>query len=679
MPGLFNTLLYAGPDGDVEKKLSDWSLRGVNLRFHSLDMDTCSFQVAGSSADDDDLFLSGKLCHVYVGREEDDLSPTGFSGGRRIFLGLVLGPTAAATGRQESMSFELGGPWWYLENRTFEMLYKVFDHYETPGDSTTPIVTRDAHSGHLFLNRERNQDWLNTAQQMQDAVEWAISKGAPIQLLPDATVDLNPGDPAPVGRSVPISQGIKGYVDVPVDEVVDVTCAEVIRKQARWVPDLVGWFDYSTTPFLTFKAFRRSDMAVKPIGLMDGDDGGPVDAQLRPRYDLLRPFVTVHFEVYSSTDGVQNFQLVAQSWPDPPPDEGLESFGGLVATIRIAGPQTQRSSILVATAAVPSTASPNAAAVRAFVQLFQPWITDPDTVSGYTVLEVSRDSALGFYMVPGSGQLTDWVQVGGLPAVEAKDTVRVRVKITYRNGHVEDRVVPIDIQATNLNTGGGTRKYTKITGTLSSDIIPPRLARDLYDSISVLAYSGSLTLSGDECDTTTAWLGDRISVSGSPKYSGVDSVVQEVDLDLDAGRTVIRFGPAKTLEAGDYVELLKVTRARLVIGDPGSRDAGGSSQPTETSLGNATPYVNSTSGAGFKQVVVASDQADASGAKRLRLDSEDTSLTIDRGGDELVKCGYTDAEGQSIRLRWVNVCVTNPDGSTTVKRAKFFCSDPIAL
>lgn len=37
-------------------------------------------------------------------------------------------------------------------------------------------------------------------------------------------------------------------VDCPIDEVRDITCAEVIHKMLRWTPDAVTWFDYSTSP-----------------------------------------------------------------------------------------------------------------------------------------------------------------------------------------------------------------------------------------------------------------------------------------------------------------------------------------------------------------------------------------------------------------------------------------------
>src|SRR5262249_34743621 len=113
-------------------------------------------------------------------------------------------------------------------------------------------ITGPGMSSHLFMNLDSlapvgstlNVGKLTTGQQILAALDWCL---APF-------VNANVPPPFQIGRITP-------NVDVPIDEVRDITCAEVIHKMLRWSPDAVTYFDYTTTP-PTFHCLRRADMNI---------------------------------------------------------------------------------------------------------------------------------------------------------------------------------------------------------------------------------------------------------------------------------------------------------------------------------------------------------------------------------------------------------------------------------
>ena len=151
------------------------------------------------------------------------------------------------------MNYRVAGPWWYLENLVFQQPYQnIFLGYSVAGDPTSPAIFGQANSSHLFLNQASVPNALQkitTGQQIIEAVNWALK--------PFITAGITP--PFQIGAVTPSA-------DVPIDEVRDITCAEVIHKMLRWSPDAVTYFDYSTSP-PTFNCVRRADMTAVNLDL----------------------------------------------------------------------------------------------------------------------------------------------------------------------------------------------------------------------------------------------------------------------------------------------------------------------------------------------------------------------------------------------------------------------------
>lgn len=263
----YNTIEYRpaapGTAGN-ELALASWGKGLVRVRaeFVSQEMDTLSFQEAGALVDGPNLFdwvpaggvKIGSTVILRMGRTQAE--DGSFSGGRRVFFGILTATAREASDAREAGSYKFAGPWWYLVNKTYKMQYTVWDGYVTPGNPSSGNKFVTKYGSHIWLNRDLHNNWLCTGEQIQDAVQYAITQGAPMQLLPNVSVDINPGVPG-FERTAQISSGIQTFSDVPVDEVCDLTCAEIIKKQVRWTPDCVVWFDHSTEPYPTFRCARR--------------------------------------------------------------------------------------------------------------------------------------------------------------------------------------------------------------------------------------------------------------------------------------------------------------------------------------------------------------------------------------------------------------------------------------
>jgi hypothetical protein len=225
----------------TEQTLATWGLNTVRRKIVSQGLDELTFRADGTSADAAPLFTAfGPTVTLYRNRTQN--SDGSFSGGTPWFSGIVTQIPRAGAPDAESMQYKVAGPWWYLDNMVFMQPYQnVFLGLS----SGTPQYAVE-NSSHLFLNQSGVAGLVSritTGAQITAALQWA--------LLPFTSV----GAPAPfqIGTITPA-------LDVPIDEVRDITCAEVIHKMLRWSPDAVTWFDYTTSP-PTFNCLRRADMS----------------------------------------------------------------------------------------------------------------------------------------------------------------------------------------------------------------------------------------------------------------------------------------------------------------------------------------------------------------------------------------------------------------------------------
>ncbi len=318
------TLIHAG----VEQTFEDWGFGQLKRTLASQGPDYVTFQHANAqSMTDTQLFTRGDIIEVWRDRIFSATDKK-FSGGTRFFYGLVIEVPRTGAGDSESLEYKIAGPWWYLEHKVYEQTWYFFRQYTVPTDPRSPPLYNELTTSHIIINQKILKQGqlplpgqylkLSTGQQIRDVLEWCRSlrtegtsdfiRIAPFDIgdeFPSLDLNLwtltNPNTNIPTDQAVlDALDGISPNVDVPLDVDVDKACSEIIRKQLRWAPDSVTWFDYTTTPYPTFHCKRRRSLPKTDVPFstdpITGDDGPVAGLSVSPRYDLQVPMVKITFE-----------------------------------------------------------------------------------------------------------------------------------------------------------------------------------------------------------------------------------------------------------------------------------------------------------------------------------------------------------------------------------------------
>lgn len=590
---------------DAKKSLGDWGISGLQRRRSSQAADVVTFALASpydaaiSFAADDEIQI--------------------LKGAEIWFRGRVTAIRPSATGRDESIQVEVSGPWWYLERSVYEQIWRWYDG--------SPYV-----KGHAILNQTDQGQPLGTRGQIIDAL--TVVRGRALARYGTAPFQWE--------------SGTFPDIQIPSDEVRDVTCAEVIRKQIRWLPDAVTWFDYSVTPPM-LRIARRGGLAAIDLG---PDDAFSQHA-LTPRHDLQVPSVCIKFE---RTDTVDGRGVLSLSKQISPAGATGEEFGALVATVDLIGFSSTSASATIVTADFPVTPRQNpgtdvTAADKVkwtnWLKRKQGWLNDPN-VEIVDVISVGRqshnESGLWAPRELTAGSIPPW-----LNAPTWDETVSIRLKLRTRlpGGEISDqyeRTFSVNTTGTFANTG----TYSTVTSAAAGEVEPPGLAFALYQALGVLEWQGAVTLVEREI-TGRVSIGNRLNLIGRrPEWETMNATVQEVDENIDSGETTIRFGPPQHLGPRDLVELLRVGRFRYTSNASSSRSTGAAPSGA-LSLGGPAPKENGEGGATTRERFVVKSAISAG------------SVVLD--GDQCA--------GKILAVREVEVCLNG-----NKFKQLFICSDP---
>src|SRR6266581_2437251 len=294
------SLLYGG----AEKSFWEWGLNQLTRSLVSQDVDKVSFVADGAAIDSAQLFDYGKTVTI----KKDGIP---------WFVGRVITIPRQGSGRAESLRYELAGPWYYLQNIIYQQTWVSYlNNQKQPSQFTS----------HLLLNvNPANGAIVTTGAQILAALNHALA--------------IIAADPAPKA-GLPFQIGAVTPALYPaLDEVRDMTCAEVIRKQLRWHPDAVIWFDYTTTP-PTLNCKRLVELGAVNFQL-------PTDATIAaglvpsvsavsvtPRFDLQRPSVAIKYEKKTTVNNIDFLSVVTDIWPI---GKSGQEINALIATIDLQG------------------------------------------------------------------------------------------------------------------------------------------------------------------------------------------------------------------------------------------------------------------------------------------------------------------------------------------------------
>jgi hypothetical protein len=326
--------------GAAEKSLAAWGLAQPQIALNSLAQSFLTLTAPGAAVD---------ATPIAAFEQQIILRKKGV----QVFRGLRVDYSSRGNGQSESASYSFADPWYWLDNLTFEQEWHS-------GNNSHVILCMDD-TGHL----------IRTGAQIIAALQFAISKGAPITI----------GD---------IEPGIFTYFN----ERTDMPVSEVVRACAHYSQPCVAFFDYSTA-LPTFHLVRRSNaVAVSmpfvptPLRLMEEID-------IRPCPELVRPSVNLRFEITSQVNNQPVFSIRQQNAGSDTP--GLRS---LVATISLQGPSVAITTAEIET--VPCT------------PLIQAWWQDrrPEAMEGEVTFSRCYDRDTGEQIFPEfeliSGQVADW-------------------------------------------------------------------------------------------------------------------------------------------------------------------------------------------------------------------------------------------------------------------------------
>lgn len=485
------TLSYNG----VTHSFAEYGISDVVYSWKNQMPDKVTFSVAGRSITDDLLFAPGEIITIY-------------RSGVKWFEGVITQTPLYGTNSVENQQYEASGGWWYLENLIYQQ------QWNEPIDPSNPDSDlQNVLKSRIILGQDINGDKISIGEQITDVINYARVCGANIAL-----------------------EAIEIDVIIPFDECKDLSCAEVIRRLLRWVPDTICYVDYSK-PVPTFSFKRRAQL---PVYTMKIFNDRVKNFSLQPRYDLCVPAVVLKFETTNSTNSKAWKTLTVQKYPQ---DASGMDYKTLVLTINLEGIKANYVAQKISTSAI-DTGS------LTWWKKHVPWLQNfsPNSV---TIRDISRTSILPDELE--DGVIADWMD----KTVE-EDTISA--KFSYKNDDIAviDREVVVKLKATDATTG----TYKKLLSVLSAETVPDGLAKSIFESVGTLQYDGSITLIDREVEPNILRFVLNFS-DGREEWKTMNAVVQEIVQHLDTGETYIKFGPAKHLGAADLAELTRSGRVLI--------------------------------------------------------------------------------------------------------------------
>lgn len=536
----------------VEKSVADWGLCEVTRERINQMPDLVTFRAEGTPSDADPIFAYGSTIRL-------------LQNGTPWFYGRVVQVPGRASAKAEDQFYRVAGPWWYLENLVFQQTWQT-----TNGTTTTLIPTNKSR---LILSQSQDGTKLATGAAILEVLAYATARGVPIT----------------VGTITP-------NAIAPYAEVLDRSCAEVIRNFLRWTPDAMATFDYTTTPYPTLSIHLRADAATVTLPAY----GAPISGlDLTPRHDLQAPAVVLKFEQTNDIDNDTFTSLIVQ--PAPSTATGDE-LGALVMTLDLSGARATYQKQPITTAVIPQ--SDTSAGVIDWWKGKFAWLKDFDNsdltvVAGTQVVAIENPANypdITLSDVPNellSGSIAAWMQLNAAPLLVTA-TIQYTGAATTESGAVFDAMNQRALYTRVMGTNAETQTYSRLTSETEAEPVPMGLAAALYAAVSVLQYDGVLELTEQECSGVGA-PGVLLNLTGGrAEWATMAAQIQRVEEKIDLGQTLITVGPTKHLGHAELTTWLRANRNRRISYRLGERKTGsGSGNAAKVQGGEQSPRSDS--------------------------------------------------------------------------------------
>ncbi len=459
----------------------------------------------------------------------------------------------------ERITYSANGPWELLERRA---LLQTFKQASDPDNPSSTLI--DVDRGQVILGQDDTGVKVNVGTAITAIIEYAAAQGANVAV-----------------GTISLSQNLIW------SQVNDRSCADAINYLLSMAPDAVGWWDYSVNPPEFNCALRSSltttSLAVQPAGSADSSSYAPFEEiYINPRYDILCSRVAL-FYIATNRANASSWQVCTKD-VYPVGTTGKED-NALVRTIELAGSVYSSTTLeqKIQTAAIPAELEisgttivttggtfdalvdwwkahyPKLLETNVTIRSFRSGVRTNDAGDAY-----NEDCALELV----DGAITDWMI--DRQGVQVEDQIiRCRIEIAVEDPFDSSLVQVnfIDAQAVIKATSADKTSYSFIAveDFTPAEEVPTDLAQALYNQLSVLHYDGSLILVEKEI-TFLAAVGQVINLTGSlTAWATMKALVQQVDYDLDRGRSQMTVGPARQLGPDDLVEMFRQNRNRQPV------------------------------------------------------------------------------------------------------------------
>jgi hypothetical protein len=393
-----------------------------------------------------------------------------------------------------------------------------------------------------------------------------------------------------------------------MEEVIDVSCAEVIRRCMRWQPECVAWFDYTTTlPTLHI----RKPSALGSLVYNIATDPARQAIQIRARHDLQVPGITIHYERTNTVDGVgyETFEEdTAGVTTDP---------RSVVATIELAGSSINYNRQRIETEEWPTDLNS-----KAWWKDHHPVLAetlDADITITDAKIQETGGAPSGLYpRILTEGQIQDWMDV------EYTDyTVVATVAVNKKVGAAEvKKEKNQQLSFTVVATDALTKRYSAMADLDLAEATPTGIAAKFFASWNRLHYEGTWSLVDQDVPAGTL-MGNVLNLSGgAAAWASMNAIVYECAQDVDNGVTQLRFGPNRYLGLNDLVSLLRTLRHRRIAIRHKARETGEAADKGG-GMDAAGPVAKNDSDTGYSEVVkqiMTSDESSEATVRKIELE-----------------------------------------------------------
>ncbi len=647
--------------GAKEMSLADWGISTCSREVSNQMHDHIAFDMM-QPADAADPIAYGAQVILRIGRMAKGTGlnaqnlpisgNTNWSNGKVFFVGWRVENLRTGDPALEKMDLKFAGPWeFFFERLVFQKLFATYNGTANVADWRSQIVLGQSVNALIGPNDtvagSSATNLMSIRQQVAEIIAYVVAQttavygAAQVQSDPlEAEIDGTNWDlyEAP-GPNLLIPDYIPGYEEsgqtsgsanmktvlrAPLESVNDITCAEALRHQLKWIGPMgeaAVWFDYTTTlagaVCPTLKICTRDQLPSISVPMV-GQNAG---FKIKRRDDIIPSAVALKFRISGTFDDAQYVQVendiaavvngtlyegigitgalyTAASFASDTPvfiggaansatmqalQNAGRTFASVTATFDMEGDSNKLARCLIKTMAVnindPSTDSSAIPFWQKVFPEFKSLTAQPSIFSGSSVSVTVDDSGdaddgntvdLSTYQyLLTDGQVAPWMLAGNAPGGAGAQVVQASINVKW---DIEENTVS---GSTNLNLGHKPYKEKTARVTLISipgglyqtqvsfslgEVIPYGLAGFIYNIASIPHFEGSFSVQENEI-TDVCPMGNNFNISaGRAEWAAMNASVQNITYDLTAGKTTLVFGPAGHLGAKDLVERLRINR-----------------------------------------------------------------------------------------------------------------------